>query len=380
MRICAVACVKDSHEILAMSIKHLALNGIEDFYIYDHGSEPAMSSFLPLAFPSDSIRLWILRKDTPGFFQQEMAYALTQLALQDGFDVSLAFDADEFWCSTVEGHSLAHQIQLELASGIDALRIPVINYAQHTDVEDFHDDALLECKYSVVPHVDPTRHPRDQVEAGIPFVAMPFLSKVIARLSRGIQYTEGQHDIIKAEGQARIVPAAGITVRHLPLPSRNHVKLKREHGRRRISAGYSAETGWQAQSLAYKTDEELDAYWENNSWRSAEGRPAMIGAYGGLVRDDGLVEIGQRLAQGAAGGSPMAFTEISAARLERVIEQLVDYAGRSERKIESIALERDRAITMGRSARNVFRDLFRLLKPMEKRLRTFRKACLGQPR
>ena len=46
MRICAVACDMDRHELLLASMTHLVLNGISDFYIYDHGSEPALAGVL----------------------------------------------------------------------------------------------------------------------------------------------------------------------------------------------------------------------------------------------------------------------------------------------------------------------------------------------
>jgi len=383
MKICAIACVKDSHSLLIMSMQHLVLNGIRDFYIYDHGSDPAMSSFLPAQFASGSIRLWILRKETPYFFQREMVSVLTYLAREDGFEVCVGFDADEFWCSTIPGHTLARQIELEMASGADALRVPVINYAQHVEVDDFHRDALAGCQFAMVPHLDPKRHPRDQVEAGIPFIAIPFPSKAIARLSPDIRFAQGQHTIIKTGGRKRIIKAAGIVVRHLPQPSRNHVKEKREQGRRIISGGFSAEMGWQSQSLAAKTDEELGHYWANNSWHWAEGQRAMVGSYDLVTKDDGLVTIGRQLAQfgknqegGREGGngSPMEYREIPVNKLERMIEQLVDDSGRTERKIEKMTLDRDQAEAKDHSPRYWVRDLINLLRPIEKRVRRFRKG------
>lgn len=369
-----------------MSIKHLVNNGIRDFYIYDHGSDPSISSFLPEQFPSDSIRLSVIYKESPYFYQREMVSVLTCLAILDGFDVSVGFDADEFWCSTVKGNSLAQQIDLELSSGIDALRVPVLNYAQNNDVQDFNQDGLLGCQYSVVPHVDTLRPTWEQVADGLPFIAIPFPSKVIARLLPNIQYTDGQHDIIKDEGPGHIVDAIGILVRHLPQPAKNHVKIKREQGRRIISAGFGSLIGWQSQSLAYKTDEELNTYWNNNSWRLAEGQGPMVGSYSKIIKDDGLVEIGQQLMKlgndwkmdlKLKDETPILSNKISSDKLEHVIEQLVDNLGKTERKVEKLVIARDQANAMGNTFKSCLVNFIHLLRPIEKKLRAFRRAYFG---
>ena len=339
MRICGIACVKDSHELLEASIKHLALNGISDFYLYDHGSDSDLVSVLSNGFGSGAICFHVLRKETRPFFHRAMVTALAELARMDGFETAVTFDADEFWCSTVEGQTLAEQVATEMSAGVDALRVPVVNYVQHRDVDAFHVDSLLKCGYSVVPYVDPTSPPRDQVDAGMPFVAMPFPSKVIARLSRDIKFTEGQHSITKTKGEGRITDATGIVVRHLSLPSRDRLVAKREHGLRRIAAGYSSEIGWQLQRLAYMTDGELDAYWRNNSWHLSDNQRVLVGTYDGLVEDDALVQVGHDLAragdgfrttQGAAADEAERFGEIPAQKLERLVQSLVDDLGMAE--------------------------------------------------
>jgi hypothetical protein len=339
MRICGIACVKDSHEILLASIMHLALNRIADFYLYDHGSDPDLATFLANEFNSDAVRLHIIQKETPQFFQRAMVAALAELARADGFEVAVAFDADEFWCSTVEGHTLADQLAMEMPAGFDALRVPVVNYVQHCDVDAFHQDSLLTCRYSVVPHVDPTCPPRDLVDAGMPFVAMPFPPKVIAGLSSDTRFTEGQHGITKARGDGRIADALGIVVRHLSLPSRDELAGKREQGRRRVAAGFPPEIGWQVQRLATMTDGELDAYWSNNSWHLSDDQSALVGAYDRLVEDDALVQIGHELSyaadrfrtrQGAGVSRTTPSGGVPAPRLERLVQSLVDDLGMAE--------------------------------------------------
>ena len=190
----------------------------------------------------------------------------------DGFETVLAFDADEFWCSTVPDRTLAEQIAKEMVAGLAALRVPVLNYVQHRDVVAFTAGSLKTCAYTVVPHVDTTRSCREQVDAGMPFVAMPFPSKVIARLSSDIRFTEGQHNIIAPEGAGTEGEASGIVLRHLSLSAKDELACKREHGLRRIKAGFAPDTGWQLQRLAHMTDEELDAYWANNSWHLSPDR------------------------------------------------------------------------------------------------------------
>ncbi len=319
---------------------NLVLNGISDFYLYDHGSEPALADVLSAAFGAGGARVTILRKETPYFFHKAMIGVLTELARMDGFETVLAFDADEFWCSTVPGRTLAEQISTEMTADLAALRVPVLNYVQHRDVRAFTADSLSTCGYVVLPHVDATRPCREQVDAGMPFVAMPFPSKVIARLSRDVRFTEGQHGIVAPEGVGAEGEATGMIVRHLTLSAKDELASKREHGRRRIVAGYTPDTGWQLQRLASMTDEELDAYWANNSWHRSNGGGALVGSYDRLVEDGGLVEIGRSLAAMADRqstrpdietiGTPPVH-EIEPEKLERLLDSLVDEIGAAER-------------------------------------------------
>lgn len=339
VKICGIACVKDSHRLLEASVKHLALNGIGDFYVYDHGSDPELATDLADGFSSGAVRLHILRKETRPFFQRSMVAALSELARMDGFDVALAFDADEFWCATTEGRTLADQISAEMSADVDALSVPVINYVQHCDTDVFSVDSLSTCRYSVIPHVDDTSDPWDQVGAGWPFVAMPFPFKVVARLSPGIRFTEGQHAITNDQCESQVREAAGIVVRHLSMPSRHEVAVKREHGLRRAAAGFSYRVGWQLRRLAHMTDRELDAYWKNNSWHLSDDRRVLVGTYDRLTEDDALVRIGRELAR-ADGGfrdasrsatEPAApFDPIESARLERLVDGLVNDLGAAE--------------------------------------------------
>lgn len=352
MKICGIACVMDSHEILKASITHLVLNGIVDFYLYDHGSTPDLMSVLSSEFGSDAARFRILRKDTRPFFQRAMVAALTELARLDGFEIAVAFDVDEFWCSTMEGNDLADQVSVELSAGVDAVRVPVVNYVQHAQVDAFHAESLLTCGYSLSPSTDDARRPQDQVNAGVPFVAVPFPSKVISRLADDIRFIEGQHDIVKTITAAKTVDASGIVVRHLPLPGRDRLVVQREHGRRRISAGYAPDIGWQAQRLAHMTDAELDAYWKNNSWHLSDDGRVLVGTYDRLVQDDALVQIGRHLAgergrfRGVreAGPDDTPLVNISSWKLERLVQSLVDDFGMADRAVSEAVSELDECL------------------------------------
>lgn len=339
MRICGMACVRDSHDLVAASINHLALNGIGDFYLFDHASDPDLASFLSSALYDGGIRLQMLRKESTPFFQRAMMTALAELARMDGFEIAVAFDADEFWCSTVEGRSLAEQIAVEMPAGLDALRVPVINYVQHRDVDTFRLESLQRCRYSVAPCAESALHPAGEVDAGLPFVAVPFPSKMIARLSPDVRYDEGQHGISKTNSGVRVTDASGIAVRHLHLPSREEVAAKRQHGVNRIAGGYAFDIGWQSQRLAYMTEGELDAYWRNNSWQLSANQRARVGTYDALTADDALVQIGQDLALAArtrskprasAADEDSAFGQVPARRLEHLVQSLVDLCGTTD--------------------------------------------------
>jgi hypothetical protein len=168
---------------------------------------------------------------------------------------------------------------------------------------------------------------------------MPFPSKVVARLSRCIEFTEGQHAIVRSQGESRTDESTGIIVRHLSLPSRHEVADKREHGLRRAAAGFSSEIGWQLQRLAHMTDRELDAYWTNNSWHLSDDRRVLVGTYDRLVEDDALVRIGHDLARagdrfreapGAKANPVTPFGEIPSRRLERLVDSLVNQVGTAD--------------------------------------------------
>jgi hypothetical protein len=283
----------------------------------------------------------VLRKETPAFFQSAMFRALTELARVDGFDVAVGFDADEFWCSTVPGHTLAEQIALEMSPGLDGLSVPVVNYAQHRDVETFRLESLQTAGYSVIPQLDTTGSPLEMVDAGLPFLALPFPSKVVARLAGDVRFTEGQHSIVKSEGAVSLPCTSGAVVRHLSLPARGDLAIKRHQGLRRVDAAFSPDIGWQLQRLAPMTEAGLDEYWDNNSWHlGADGQP-VLGTYDRLEEDDALTAIGHELvedrsvfsldrdtgdhAQGVALGP-----EISTRTCELLLETLVDDLGRAE--------------------------------------------------
>jgi hypothetical protein len=350
MKICGIACVKDSRELLLATMTHLVLNGISDFYLYDHGSDPALAGALSTAFRAGGVRVRVLRKETPRYFQRAMIGALTELARVDGFDTALAFDADEFWCSTVPGHLLVEQISIEMTAGLDALRVPVVNYVQHRGVSTFSVDSMRTCRYAVQPCADPARPARERVDAGAPFVAMPFPSKVIARLASDIRFTEGNHSITRSQDEGAQAEASGIVVRHLSLSARGDLAVKREQGRRRIAAGFDPEVGWQLQRLAFRSDEELDAYWDNNAWHLADDGRVLVGDYDRLIEDDALVGIGRDLAPamdrlgasptvGADGASAIgadgtsAVVAIEAPRLERLLESLLDDFGTADMRL-----------------------------------------------
>ena len=342
MRICAVCCAMGSPELLVASMSHLVGNGLGDFYLYDHGSDPGLASILSRSAGLEGARVTVLRKETSPFFQKAMVGVLTELARLDGFEGVLAFDADEFWCSTVPGRTVAEQMSMELREGVVAARVPVANYVQHRDVRVFHAESLETCRYLVVPHEERSLPERELVEAGMPFVAMPFPSKVVARLRREVRFTEGQHGVTAPAEAGVQVEADGLVVRHLSLPAREELAGKREHGRRRAAAAAGPDLGWQLTRLAGMTDVELDAYWANNSWRRETDGRVLVGDYSSLVEDTGLADIGARLhaaTQQAAPGSHAApagatIRPVDPGKLERVLEAVLDDCGRYDHLLQ----------------------------------------------
>jgi hypothetical protein len=132
-----------------------------------------------------------------------------------------------------------------------------------------------------------------------------------------------------------------VIVRHLSLPSRGDLVVKRDQGIRRVDAGFSPDIGWQLQRLAPLTEAGLDEYWNNNSWHlGADGRP-VVGTYDRLEEDDALAVIGNGLANdhGIFANDPQdpdpttgeaCVTEVSSRSFELVVESLVNDLGHSE--------------------------------------------------
>jgi hypothetical protein len=338
----------DDVEILCSSIRHMALNGISRFYVYDHCRDLDLYETLRERFNTDAVEIRVIQKRTPRFYQRQMVGVLASLARMDGFEVAVAFDADEFWCAQTPDLTLAQQIERELDPALDALCVQVVNYLQSSTVKQFSQPSLAQARFTTRTIPQEGRQPWDLMDAGIPFAALPFPAKVIPRLAADVGFTEGQHGAHSSVRELRIKPSDRIIVRHLPLCSKAHLECKREHGLRRIASGFSSEIGWQAQRWSRFSNEELEIEWMRNSWKQGEEQRTHTKGFDDLVEDDGLARIEQLLQQHAArfwNDSSPAHTpmnpvqRISPEQLEQVVQELIDDSGAAALHFERLEQE-----------------------------------------
>lgn len=140
MRIAAVSVQMDSWSILASNVAHLIGQGITDFYIMDHASKRDGRGYFEEVFGQDASFKWF-RKATRPFFQAAMTTFLVDQAKDDGFDVALIFDADEFFLTRAPESTLRETIAREI-QGQDYLVVEAKNYVAPVTAELFSLDSL----------------------------------------------------------------------------------------------------------------------------------------------------------------------------------------------------------------------------------------------
>lgn len=287
----------DAWDIMPAQIANLVAQGITDFYLINHASEQDAGSALVRLFDGKAdIRL--LRKDSRPFFQGAMMTLLARLAYQDGFDVFLPLDSDEFVDCDDPGTDLTHElgrwVEEEKSLG---LTVPVVDYVQSASVEMFTSGSLASCIYRCLPNR--AQVPGWPVEGPRPYFThepeyKAFLNLRAIEDADAFAIAEGNHAILPGpDGRGAVTRTVSPTlvIRHLPFRSRQGTLRRQEHGARRRLAGWPAGSGWQNQQLAELSPSQLADYWEGSSWTlGATGSPGLTGFPAGALVEDRSME------------------------------------------------------------------------------------------
>ena len=217
--IAAVMTVRDEVDIIAACIEHHAAEGVDRFYIVDHGSTDGTSAVL--ADLKGRFDMRVTRDDRPHHHQPEVTSLLARQAFGDFALFVVAVDADEFFISTRRDERLC-----------DTLR----RQPEH----------VRKCYARSYRHLDPWR--REEVPRPHP--------KVAFRPSPLVHVWNGNHDV-DIEGYAW----GEIEVREWQYRSLDHFRAKVRKQLATLDPALRLDDATHVRRYGAMTDEELEAEW-----------------------------------------------------------------------------------------------------------------------
>lgn len=217
-RVFALMVVRDAADLLPVVLRHHLAQGVARFLVLDHGSADATPDVLR-AFAVHGHLQWT-RVEGP-FCKRRWIDELALEAFLQGADWVLPLDADELW--TARGGTLADTVA---AADAAALEVAVVNFVQQHDQAESSPAGLLRMVYRVAEPAPYGEAARRGVEAGLlPFVAMAYPPKWIARAAPGLSFWRGAHGVEGVVGRRQRQP--GLCCLHAPLRSRSALARRR---------------------------------------------------------------------------------------------------------------------------------------------------------
>jgi hypothetical protein len=204
MDLWAVTMVRDEIDILPYTLAHLVSEGVTGLIVADNGSTDGTREWLYDA--SFDCKLMIVHDDEVGYYQSRKMTALAQMAVAQGADWIIPFDADELWFS-VKDRSLHASLCL-FADDIDALQVRLCNYFPTSDDDEDETNPFLRITH------------RDR--------ALAPLSKVIVLARPDVTILQGNHNATGAE--PFLVSPAPIQIAHFPWRSPEQFVRKVRNG------------------------------------------------------------------------------------------------------------------------------------------------------
>ena len=121
VRLAAVATVKNEADIVGATLAHLYDQGVGNVYIYDGMSTDGTRDVLA-QFPCK-----VFDDPAPYHRQPELTTELARLAFDDCADWVIPWDADEFWCPTEPGLTLAEVFD-DVPADVGKLYAPMFHH------------------------------------------------------------------------------------------------------------------------------------------------------------------------------------------------------------------------------------------------------------
>lgn len=201
--------VRDEADIVAYTIHHLFVEGVDRVYVRDNLSTDGTAQQLAYLASQYGSRLNFGTDTEIGYFQSAKTTALAMTAKEDGFDWVIPCDADEWWYSYFG--SLKSVIEKHDRADFDLLRADLIDHIP-TDL----DDSIEE---------EPNPYRRIGWRFGFP----GRLPKVCCRLRRDLTIGMGNHSATFKE-PARIRETPALSLRHFTWRSEDQYVRKIRNG------------------------------------------------------------------------------------------------------------------------------------------------------
>jgi hypothetical protein len=300
MKIAAGSVFFNSEDILPLSIENLVSHGVVDFYLFDHKStENVVSNILDKLGNRASFH--IVKKVSEPFLQGRMMSLLALSALEDGFDLFIPFDADEFLDLDSYESNLIKVLEKEFEHNSPAILVPERDYIQNSMVEVFSETNLQHIKFATKVEEVSEDLLKDFVLKGGTSLARSKSHKSIINLKKvqenpNFAIAEGSH-FIGGIKRKELSVAEDLIIRHIPFRSKSALQLKAVDGERRDKAGFKKDVGFHSRKLAYRSQDFLNDYWLLNSYTEVglDGQVEFESELVSLVADSSFSHVYERI-------------------------------------------------------------------------------------
>ena len=321
--------VSNSNDTLVSIIQNFINQGIFDFYIIDHLSNPPVShtDFENL---SQDVNIRLLQKRTTPFYQGALMSYLVYLAQLEEFDVFIPCDSDEFHLPLNYTENLRQLITSYFWNTTElGFLVKVENYVQSSDEINFSPQNALKIKYRI-------KNPPIKSNRDVSFLDFSVLHrgrshKIIFKLEKNLRYVvdEGSHGL-QVDGKIiNLSLNPSIVIGHIPYRSRASLANKVRLGERRKIANFPGKVGWHNQLLIGASEKNLDDIWLRSSYvLNQQGIASLNGDSNCLEFDLSLTNLFSELIESASNRNSGADQSKSARTKPDFLSHSLDFTGR----------------------------------------------------
>jgi glycosyltransferase involved in cell wall biosynthesis len=277
----AVCVARNAEDIIAFSVLHHLLAGVERCIVVDNGSSDGTGEILK-AIARKTGRVSVVYDAGPLFEQAKIVNGVVNAFTEGGEVAVLPFDADELWAGTVV--ELAQQAE---RTG-NVLSCEVVNFVQSRAVAAPSRSSWLRAyRRALVAPGDARELVLGQRGS---FVQIRFPRKVVFRARGRVELNTGAHRV-SFDG-ADAAPCDAIACLHLPLRARAElIKRATEYEPRRAPLRPSASDSWQSRYWAQQVARgHTEREWRANSY-DRHGNLDVFGRQVATFRDFSLVRL-----------------------------------------------------------------------------------------